>query len=84
MLGGRIGKVAPDFAPAARAVGILDAHEDGDALRHRPEGRADRLLDGGTEDVGFGAGKRGGTHSNLMSFSWDVYSAACWLAFSTS
>ena len=69
MLGTGRRKVAPDLAPAARAVGILDPHEDGDALDHGAEGGADRLCDRGAEDVGFDAGEGGCGHSSLMSFS---------------
>ena len=55
MFGGGIGKVAPDLAPAAGAIGILDPDEDRDPLGHGAEGGANRLLDGRAEDVGFDA-----------------------------
>ena len=57
MLGAGGREVAPDLAPAARAVGILDPHEHRDALGHGAERGADRLLDRRAEDVRFDAGE---------------------------
>jgi hypothetical protein len=67
MLGAGIGEVAPDLAPAARPVGILDPDEHSNPFGHGAERGENRFLDGRAEDMGFDTGER------------RTHSAACWL-----
>src|SRR5262245_8711517 len=66
MLGAGIGKVAPDFTPAARTITVLDTHEHCCSLAHGAEGGADRLADWHAKDVRLGARKHGSTHLFLV------------------